>query len=60
MVMVELKGLHIIKKEGGGEYVYAWRGGPRIKEERGTPGFMAAYNEAVANYRRLCILQTVI
>jgi hypothetical protein len=29
-------------------YFYAWRGGPRIKGEPGSPEFIAAYNAAVA------------
>lgn len=50
MVMVELKGLHIVKAKGK-IYVYAWRGGPRIKAEPGTPEFHDAYNEAVSSHR---------
>lgn len=50
MVMVELKGLHTVKVKGR-TYHYAWRGGPRVRGEPGTPEFMAAYNEAVANHR---------
>jgi hypothetical protein len=29
-------------------YWYAWKGGPRLEGEPGTPEFMASYNEAVA------------
>jgi integrase len=29
-------------------YWYAWKGGPRLRGEPGTPEFMASYNEAVA------------
>lgn len=50
MVMVELKGLHIVRSKGK-EYIYAWRGGPRVKGKPGTPEFQASYNEAVANHR---------
>lgn len=50
MVMVELKGLHIVRSKGR-EYVYAWRGGPRVKGIPGTPEFQKNYNEAVAQYR---------
>lgn len=50
MVMVELKCLHVVKVKGR-TYIYAWRGGPRIDAEPGTPAFMAAYNEAVEKYR---------
>lgn len=49
MPMVELKRLHTVKAKGR-VYYYAWRGGPRVKGEPGTPTFMAAYNEAVANH----------
>jgi integrase len=47
MVMVELKGLHTVKAKGR-TYHYAWRGGPAVKGEPGTPEFMDAYNEAIA------------
>ncbi len=50
MVAVELKGLHAVNAKGK-IYYYAWRGGPRVKGEPGTPGFMAAYNEAVDSHR---------
>jgi hypothetical protein len=29
-------------------YWYAWKGGPRLRGEPGTPEFMASYNDAVA------------
>lgn len=50
MVTVELKGLHIVKAKGK-TYYYAWRGGPRIKAEPGTPMFQKAYAEAVESAR---------
>lgn len=50
MVTVDYKGLHIVKARGK-VYVYAWRGGPAIKAELGSPGFHAAYQEAVAQHR---------
>lgn len=52
MVTIDLKGLHTVKAKGRA-YYYAWRGGPRIATtaEPGTPAFMAAYNEAVAEAR---------
>lgn len=50
MTTVELKGLHIIKGKRRA-YVYAWRGGPAINEELGSPRFHAAYNETIANHR---------
>jgi integrase len=52
MPNVRLKGLHRVRvKLASGkvaEYWYAWRGGPRLRGEPGTPAFMAAYNAAVA------------
>lgn len=50
MVMVEIKGLHIVHTKGK-TYVYAWRGGPRIYAELGSPQFMQAYNDAIENHR---------
>jgi hypothetical protein len=29
-------------------YWYAWKGGPRLRGEPGTPEFIASYNEAAA------------
>jgi hypothetical protein len=50
---VRLKGLHFVRmKLANGrvqEYVYAWRGGPRIPGAPGSPEFLQAYNEAVAS-----------
>ncbi|MBZ9985713.1 tyrosine-type recombinase/integrase [Mesorhizobium sp. BH1-1-5] len=48
MVMVELMGLHTVKAKGK-VYYYAWRGGPAIKGEPGTPAFQDSYNEAIAS-----------
>src|SRR5262249_60441196 len=49
---VDLRGLHSThaKLADGTKvvYWYAWRGGPRLRGELGTPEFMASYNEAVA------------
>ena len=49
---VKLKGINSKRKRlaGGGfkTYWYAWKGGPRLRGEPGTPEFMASYNEAVA------------
>lgn len=50
MVTVELKGLHVVKAKGR-IYYYAWRGGPRINAEPGTPAFQKAYAEAVESVR---------
>lgn len=45
MVKVELKGVHRVRS-GGRTYYYAWRGGPRLAGEPGTPQFMAAFTES--------------
>jgi len=45
MVMVDLKGLHTVKSNGA-VYYYAWRGGPRIMADYGTPEFHAEFCEA--------------
>ncbi len=46
MVRVDLKG--IAKASAKGRiYYYAWRGGPRLRGEPGSPDFMASYNEAI-------------
>jgi integrase len=47
MVSVELKGLYIVRAKGR-TYYYAWRDGPAVKGEFGSPEFHASYNEAVA------------
>jgi integrase len=50
MVKVDLKG--VFKTWGKGRpYYYAWRGGPPLKGEPGTPEFLASYHEAHANHR---------
>jgi hypothetical protein len=47
-----LKGINSIRKRlaDGSErtYYYAWKGGPPLNGEPGTPEFVASYNEAVA------------
>lgn len=49
---VKLKGIHTTYKTlATGErkkYYYAWKGGPRIDAEPGTPEFIKLYNEAAA------------
>ena len=49
---VRLKGLNYsTKKLANGErktYWYAWRGGPLLPGQPGSPEFIAAYNEAIA------------
>lgn len=51
-MLVRLKGIHTTYKTlaNGKErkYYYAWKGGPRIDAEIGTPEFHRLYNEAVA------------
>jgi integrase len=48
---VDLKGIHAahVRLADGTKkiYWYAWRGGPRLRGEPGTPDFIASYNEAV-------------
>src|SRR6516162_3316817 len=50
MVRINLKGVAKVTAKGR-TYWYAWRGGPRLRGEPGTPAFMASYNEAIANRR---------
>lgn len=49
---VRLKGLKTVTKRLADgrvvRYWYAWRGGPRLRGEPGSPEFMASYNAAVA------------
>jgi integrase len=52
MVRIRLKGVNCATKvltDGRRvTYWYAWRGGPQLRGEPGTPEFVASYNEAVA------------
>lgn len=50
MVRIDLKGITKTKAKGR-TYYYAWRGGPRLQGEPGSPEFMASYNEAVEERR---------
>ena len=50
MVKVELRGIHKLTTKGR-TYYYAWRGGPRLRGEPGSPEFMASYNEAIESRR---------
>jgi integrase len=50
MVKVELRGIAKVTAKGK-TYWYAWRGGPRLRGEPGSPEFMASYNEAIENRR---------
>ena len=49
---VRLKGINSITKtlaDGARRtYWYAWKGGPPLRGEPGTPEFIASYNEAAA------------
>jgi integrase len=47
---ITLKGIFTVKAKGH-TYHYAWRGGPRLTGEPGTPEFIASYNEAAATLR---------
>jgi integrase len=50
MVKIELRGIHKPTTKGR-TYYYAWRGGPRLRGEPGSPEFMASYNEALESHR---------
>lgn len=50
MVKVDLKGIAKVNAKGH-TYYYAWRGGPRLRGEPGSPEFMASYNEAIESRR---------
>ena len=64
---IRLRGINsITKKLADGTrrtYWYAWKGGPPLRGEPGTPEFVASYNEAVARKietprgELLCVLQ---
>lgn len=51
MVTVQLKHIHVVRsklRDGWTEYHYAWRGGPRLKGEPGSPEYVASYQQAHA------------
>lgn len=50
MAMVDLKGVHVVQSNGK-TYVYAWRGGPRVRSEPGTPEFVAELAELTKGRR---------
>jgi integrase len=50
MVKLDLKGIAKVKAKGR-TYWYAWRGGPRLCGEPGSPEFIASYNEAIEQRR---------
>src|SRR4051812_36514671 len=47
---VNVKGIAKVTSKGK-SYWYAWRGGPRLRGEPGSPEFMASYNEAAEELR---------
>ena len=52
MVRIRLKGVNSVTKRLADDtlrtYWYAWKGGPPLRGEPGTPEFVASYNEACA------------
>jgi integrase len=50
MVKIDLKGIAKVRAKGH-TYYYAWRGGPSLRGEPGSPEFVASYNEAVEQRR---------
>jgi integrase len=50
MVKIDLRGIAKVRSKGR-VYHYAWRGGPRLRGEPGSPEFMASYNEAIESRR---------
>ena len=50
MVKIDLKGIAKVRSKGR-SYWYAWRGGPRLSGEPGSPEFIASYNEAIEQRR---------
>jgi hypothetical protein len=56
-VLVKLKGVHRVRKrlaDGSvATYRYAWRGGPRLEGEPGSPEFLESYNRARKDFSRV-------
>src|SRR5262249_3908028 len=50
VVKVDLRGIAKVKAKGR-TYYYAWRGGPRLHGEPGSPEFHVSYNEAIDSRR---------
>jgi hypothetical protein len=50
MARVELKGIAKVRSKGK-IYYYAWRGGPSLRGDPGSPVFMASYHEAFEDRR---------
>jgi integrase len=51
MAMLDIKGVHIVRAKGK-TYVYAWRGGPRVHAQPGTPEFVEELAELQAKARK--------
>lgn len=49
MAMLPIKGIHVVRSKGR-EYVYAWRGGPRLTSEPGTDAFVQELAELRKNH----------
>lgn len=47
MVSIEMKGVHRVRVKDR-TYYYAWRGGPRLEGEPGTPEFLQSFHDAKA------------
>jgi hypothetical protein len=47
---IRLKGINVVRKRlADGSihvYYYAWKGGPALRDEPGTPEFLASYNRS--------------
>jgi integrase len=52
MVKIDLKGIAKATAKGK-TYYYAWRGGPRLRGEPGSPAFIASYIEACESRRSM-------
>lgn len=50
MVRIDLRGIAKVRAKGR-TYYYAWRGGPPLRGEPGSPEFVASYNEAIEHRR---------
>jgi integrase len=50
VVRIDLKGVAKVTSKGR-TYYYAWRGGPRLRGESGSPEFFASFLEAHENHR---------
>lgn len=48
--MLDIKGVHVVRSKGR-TYVYAWRGGPRLVSEPGTPEFVKELADLTAARR---------